>query len=200
MHPLRSSPRHGPIVISCYEFRDFDIGPYNEVAISIPFTLDKPSPMFTGSLRKSPAEPYLYIHHLPVTTDIALDAGVEFGGYPKFLASIDFEQHDRTLTCRLAKNDEHILTLEGRILDLIETPRSRRHPFTFRNQRLLRSETITNQRRSGSSTNSADARLTLGNHPIADELKGLELGRLVAYQFSPKYQLILTPVVESFSS
>ena len=46
--------------------------------------------MFTGILRKPPTEPEVYIHHLPVTTEIARDAGVEFAGYPKFLAYIGF--------------------------------------------------------------------------------------------------------------
>ena len=85
------------------EFRDNDLGPYNKVAISIPFTLNRATPLFTGILRKSPDVPNLYIRHLPVTTEIARDAGVEFAGYPKFLASIKFEKQNGWITCRLAE-------------------------------------------------------------------------------------------------
>jgi len=77
MHPIRITPWHGVLSVSVMEFRDSDLGPYNEVSISVPFTLDKATPMFTGLLRRGPEEPRLYIHHLPVTTEIALAAGVE---------------------------------------------------------------------------------------------------------------------------
>lgn len=199
MQPLRITPWHGVISISAMEFRDSDIGPYNEVGISIPFTLDKASPVFTGILRKIPAELYVYIHRLPVTTEIAMALGVEFAAYPKFLADIEFERQGDWVTCRLAEQDDHILTLTGRVLELQKIPRSRSHYFTTRGGRLLRSEGMTSSRMSGQSRSSADVRLELGDHPMAQELKGLGLGRMLGYQYSPNYQVILTPVIESFA-
>ena len=56
------------LAVTALEFRESDIGPYNEVAISVPFTLDKPSPHFTGVFREPSKEPKLFIRHLPVTT------------------------------------------------------------------------------------------------------------------------------------
>jgi hypothetical protein len=169
MFPYRITPWHGVLSVSVFEFRDCDFGPYNEVSISIPFTLDKATPMFTGIVRKGPHEPQLYIHHLPVTTEIALAAGVEFAGYPKFLASIEFEREAEWVTCRLAQGERHILTLAGRKLDLQDAPRSRRHVFTMRNGRLLRSETILSERGLAVSRNASHVRLELGDHPIAGE-------------------------------
>ncbi len=199
LHPLRITPWHSPIALTCFEYRDTDIGPYNEVAISIPFTLDRPSPPFTGSLQKGPTETYLYVHQLPVSTQIALDAGVEFGGYPKFLADIDFDRTDTTIRCRLSEGERHIFTMESRILDLTVSPRAKTHAFTRRNQRLLRSEIIRNKRKSGVSKQADDIQIRFGNHPIAQELKQLGLGRLLAYSYAPEYQVILTPVIESFA-
>jgi hypothetical protein len=40
----------------------------------------------------------------------------------------------------------------------------------------------------------------LGDHPIAQELKGLDIGRLLGYQYQPEYQTILTPVIESLAA
>ena len=197
MHPYRITPWHGVLSVAAYEFKDCDFGPYNEVSISIPFTLDKATPMFTGLVRKGPQEPKLYIHHLPVTTEIALAAGVEFAGYPKFLASIEFEQEADWVTCRLAEGERHILTLAGRKLDVEDAPRSRAHVFTARNGRLLRSETILSERGLAVSRDSSYVRLELGDHPIARELEELDIGRMLAYQYAPEYQTILTPVIES---
>jgi hypothetical protein len=56
--------------------------------------LDKPSPLFTGIVRKAPSPIMIYSCHLPVSTEIARAAGVEFAGYPKFVADIEFERKD----------------------------------------------------------------------------------------------------------
>lgn len=198
MHPIRVTPGRGIVAISAMEYQDNDLGPYNEVAVSIPFTLDRATPLFTGILRKSPEVPKLYIRHLPVTTEIARAAGVEFAGYPKFLANITFEKRDGWITCRLAEGDQHILTLAGRELETQEAPRSRSHYFTARGGRLLRSEGISSERLQATSTDASHVRLQLGDHPISQELKGLGLGRLLVYQYAPSYQSILSPPLESF--
>jgi hypothetical protein len=199
MHPLRVTPWHGIVTISTMEFRDTDLGPYNEVAISIPFTMDKVSPLFAGILRKSRGEPNIYIHHLPVTSEIARDSGVEFAGYPKFLATIEFEKQDDWVTCHLAEADQPILTLAGRQLETHQAPRSRVNFFTTRNGRILRSVGISSERLQARSKGPSHVRLELGDHPIAQELKELQLGRLLAYQYVPQYQSILSPALESFA-
>jgi len=74
IHPLRVVPWRSIVSVTAFEYRDSDIGPYNEVSIGIPFTLDAASPLFTGTLRKGPEAPRVYVHSLPVTTQIARDA------------------------------------------------------------------------------------------------------------------------------
>jgi hypothetical protein len=198
MHPIRVLPGQGIVAISAMAFRDSDLGPYNEVSISIPFTLDRATPLFTGILRKGPEISRIYIRHLPVTTEIARAAGVDFAGYPKFLASIEFEKRDGWISCRLAEGERHILTLSGRELEVQDAPRSRVQYFTARGGRLLCSEGITSERREATSRDAGHARLQLGDHPISQELEELGLGRLLAYQYAPSYQSILSPVLESF--
>jgi hypothetical protein len=200
MYPLRVMPGQGILYLSALEYRETDIGPYNEFSIMVPFTLDKPSPMFTGILRKAPEEPNVYVRHLPVTTEIAMSAGIEFAGYPKFLAAIDFEHEADWVHCRLAEEGRHILTLSGRKLPVQHAPRSRARLFTTRNGRLLRSEMISSERGMAESRDSSHVRLELGDHPIAQELKSLNIGRMSAYQYMPGYQFLLTPVIESFAA
>ncbi len=198
MQPLRITPWHCVLSISALAYRDCDIGPYNEVSIGIPITLDEPSPIFTGILHPVPPAPKVYIRHLPVTTEIARQAGVEFAGYPKFLANIVFEQNGRWLRCQLHEGDQHILTLTGREGELTHAGRSRTQPISVRRGYMLSSEWIVSERLQCQSRGSNDAQLELGNHPIAQELKALPLGRLIGYQYAPQYQGILTPTNESF--
>jgi hypothetical protein len=200
MFPLRIMPGQGGLGLSAMEFRDSDIGPYNEFAVSIPFTMDKPSPSLTGVLRKAPPEPWVYIHRLPVTTQIALDAGVEFANYPKFLAEIEFEEAGDWITCNLAEEGRHILTFSVRKPELEDVGRSRSHYFTVREGRLLRSEGVSSRCQAGASKDVSSVRLELGDHPMAQELAEIGMGRLLSYQYTPQYQSILTPVLESFAA
>lgn len=199
LHPLRITESYSVVSISAYEHRDCDIEPYNEIGISIPVTLDEGSTLSSGISQQVPDVPKIYSHHLPVTSAIARDAGIEFAGYPKFLASITFEKGNDWISCHLSESNKHILTLTGRKLELHKVARSRIHALTIRGGRILRCEFIVNERQEATSENSTDVRLELGDHIISQELRDLKLGKLITYQYSPELQAILTSVVESFS-
>ena len=199
LKPYRITPWHGALSITTYGYRKCDLKPYNEVSIGIPVTIDKKTPLFTGSLRKIPEIPMPYLLHLPVTTEIALEVGAEFAGYPKFIADIEFAEAGNWLTCELKAEDKHVLTLSGRKLQLDRVPRLRVNPLTSRGGYILRSEFIISERDMGESKNGKDVKLDLGDHPIADELREMKLGRVLGYAYCPRTQGILTPVFESFS-
>jgi hypothetical protein len=199
MHPLRVTPWRSIVSIVAFEYRDCDIGPYNEMMVGIPFTLDAASPLFTGILRKEPDVPKLYIHSLPVTTEIARDAGIDFASYPKFLADIQFDEQDGWLSCHLSEGETLVLTLAVRKLETRPVPRFRMHPMTVRGGHLLRSELIMSEREQAVSTAGEAVRLELGEHPLAQQIRSLSLGRMVGFQVCPRFQAVLTPVVESFA-
>ena len=198
MHPLRVTPWHGVVNIAAYAYRRCDLGPYNEVAIAIPFVLDQPSPLFVGTLSPVPPVLQVYVHHLPVTTQLSCDAGIQWANYPKFVATIACQSTDSTVQFTLQDGDLPILTLAGKTGPLRPTPRSRFHPITWRDGYLLRSEFIA-EAHDHYVGKGADLDLQLGDHPIAQELKALPLGRAIAYQYTPHYQGILTPVLESLA-
>jgi hypothetical protein len=198
MYPLRATPWHAVTAITCFEYRDCDAGPYNEVSISFPITIDKPAPILTGLFSHIAEGPMTYVHRLPVTTDIARKFGIDFYNYPKFIASIDFKNEDGWLSCRLAEGSNHILTLRVRQIPVKESDRWRFYGITFRNSRILRSEAIINVRKQAISRNPANVKLELGDHAIAQELRNLHLGRMVHFQYMPQNQAILTPVLESY--
>ncbi len=199
MKPYRVTPWHGAFSISTYEYRQSDIGPYNEVSIGVPVTIDDETPVFTGSLRRLPDAPMAYSHHLPVTTEIAREVGAEFAGYNKFLADIVFEEAGNWLACKLIADGKHVLTLSGRMLNVKRSVRYRLHPITYRRGYILRSEFVISEREMGESRSGADVKIELGEHQIAEELRELQLGGVLGYSYCPRAQGILTPVFESFS-
>jgi len=113
--PLRFLPGTGMLIITAFEYLDTSIGPYNEVSVSIPVKFP-PGFVFPGlsaisMLRKNRFP--VYIHHLPVTTEIARMGGVHFYNYPKFLSEIIFEDQDQNLEVTLKEGDELILKMNA---------------------------------------------------------------------------------------
>ena len=199
MHPFRVTPWHSVVMISAFEYRDSDLSPYNEVSIGIPFVLDRVSPVFTGILRKIPEVPMVYIHHLPVTTELARVSGIEIANFPKFLAEISFDNGSQWISCKVDSEGKHILTLSGRKIKLRTIPGQRVCPITHKQNRLLRLEFNLSECEAGFSKSQSDVRLELGNHPIGLELRELNLGRVLTYQYSQALQAILTGVCESYT-
>jgi hypothetical protein len=200
MYPYRITPSNSPVILSTNMFRHSDLGPYNEVNIIIPFILDKPSPVFIGTLRKGPAIPNLYFHRMVVTTKIARDVGVEFSAFPKIVGEIEFEEDGEWLTCRMSDNGTHILTLSARKPPTSPVGRSSTFLFNHRNGYLLRSAFVTSEREIGVSRDPQDVRLELGDHPMADVLKDLPLGKMLGLQYSPTHRSVQTPTYESLKA
>jgi len=198
MKPLRATPWHGVTVFTCFEYRDCDAGPYNEVAISFPFTVDRPAPVLTGLLRHISQGPMSYVYKLPVTTETARQFGIDFYNFPKFITNIDFSRDTEWIHCRLAEGGENIFNLSVKLLPVKESPRWRFDAISTRGDHFLRSEVTINVRQQAISRNPANVKLELGNHKLAQEIKSWNLGRMVHMQYVPSCQTILSSVVESY--
>ncbi len=193
--PARLAPGLGAVAITCFEYRDTDIGPYNELAISVVlnepwFLPNLPGRALVSSLRRR--QLHAWIQHLPVTTEIARAYGAEMN-YPKFVAGIDFEQTATDRACRLSEGEEHILTLSG---GLIQTPRSEQSQLfchTWMDRQPQSAEFKINATQMGVSLRPGAATLELGErHPIALELAGLLLSRRpIQYQYISRFEGIL---------
>lgn len=111
--PAQVLPGVGAIALSAFEYYDTDVRPYNEFSIGILLN----SPYFApvpgyNMLRQYFSRLFnVFVYHLPVTTEIALRAGIDFYNYPKFLAEIDFSDTPDTVACDLARDGERILTV-----------------------------------------------------------------------------------------
>jgi hypothetical protein len=198
LHPLRIIPGYSIMVISALCYRDTDIGSYNEVLIGIPITLDEPSRLFTGIIHRFPEIPFVYILHLPVTTEIALRGGIDFLGTPKFPADITFEEESDFIKCRLTEKGTHILTLAVRKGHLKPTNRSYTRMINIQGGYLLRWDFIMSEHQKSISNKRSDVQLYLGHYPISQKLMEMEIRRSMISEYSPHFMAIVGPVMESF--
>jgi hypothetical protein len=77
--------------IYAWEYRDTDIGRYNEVGLGIQCRLRGSTPSLLRYGRDPTAQPEqaIWVVTLPVTTEAAYVAGAEVWGYPKYIAPIE---------------------------------------------------------------------------------------------------------------
>jgi len=186
----------GAVAVTCFEYRDTDIGPYNELAISVilnePWFLPNlPGLALVSGLHRR--QLHAWVHHLPVTTEIARAGGVDFYNYPKFIAGIDFQESGQRRACRLSDGAEHILTLSG---ERIATPRSEQlqlFSHLWMDRQPQGSEFKINAVEMGVSVRPGVASLALGErHPIARELaEVIAWSRPIQYQYMARFEGIL---------
>ena len=196
--PYQPFPGLGVIAIAVYEYRQTDFGPYNEIGLGVPVSYGKSLPLFTGSLRKMPTQHYFYLHQLPLNSQYPCDLGVEMGGYPKYMADIEFTDETGWVTCTMHVDGQHAVTIKGRTdLPMKQMDREITHPLNFKDGRLLRSETILAPREMGFSMSQNDVELTYGDHELGQIIQELEIKRIFQYAYCPACCGNLTFVLES---
>ncbi|MCL4476071.1 MAG: acetoacetate decarboxylase family protein [Nitrospirae bacterium] len=202
LKPILLAPGITMVALSGFEYRKSDLNPYNEFAVAIPVQYEPVVNIPGLPLLFHPAlspEWYrklgMYVHHLPVTTQAALDTGVEIWGYPKFIAEISFEETGDMRRCRLRAEGKEIVVLEVKK----STTKARAisfYTYTVKNGQLLRT-LIQTQGQYCITRFPGGASYTLGDHPIAEELKTLGMGRTALGRFyAPQLQSLLHPASE----
>lgn len=196
MSPARLFPGVGVITITCFEYRQSDLDPYNELAVGImlnePFHRpNQPGRAMMSALRRSQFDSW--VHHLPVTTEWARVGGVDAYNFPKFNARIDFEESGNTRTCRLAEGAEHILTMSSKKLKGGKTQPLQIFCHSYQNRERQTAEFKILAHDLARSITPGTAKLELGkDHPIARELSdALITTSSIAAAYSPKIEGIL---------
>lgn len=196
MAPARIAPGVGAITITCFEYRDTDIEAYNELAIAIPlnepyFRPNIPGRAMIDAVRRGQFD--CWVHHLPVTTEIARVGGVEFYNYPKFIAGIDYEQNGAVRTCRLSEGAEHILTMQCERIAGRGNKQIQLFSHLYQNREPQSSEFKILAHDQGETIKPGAAQLELGDrHPIARELEGVLLSKKsISAAYSPRIEGIL---------
>jgi hypothetical protein len=175
LEAARLLPGKGLCSIIAVRYIDGDLGPYQEIAVAFFVRQPVASPRRRSHdvfqfLRRTLGT---YVYQLPVTEELAREAGIRIWGFPKWLGRISVQLERRTSRCALHCGDKHVLSLS------VRNPL----PLPFREQ-----EMVTYTRKDGSlhrvrwlaggegfGLRPGGATLTLGDHPIGEDLKTLGL-------------------------
>lgn len=158
------------LTIGGMEYKEMNIGPYNEIVVMLPVRYTGPMPPQAFS-RIGLDRIGLYVMIISVTTQIALDAGLDIWGYPKFLSDITFQDQGELRACRWEAEGQEILSFavekEG-----ITIPFDRKLiDFSVRGNEILKNALRGQfQMRISSGKN---VQISFGKHPVGQKLAGL---------------------------
>lgn len=196
--PIQALPGIGLVAIHCVEYRDSDIGPYNEVALSIAIRRGRrllPVPTQLSALRSFLTQSFhAHIRQLPVTTDVALYGGLDYFNYPKYVADISFRETKlhRICTLRDKKSMDLILEFDGVKIRTSDSPRKMLfNTYPQKDGRTLHAKMAVNLLTRGEAFVGKCASFRLGRHPRAVPFRELKLGRPVHYLYAPAAEAIL---------
>jgi len=165
--------------LACCSYRESDCGSYNEVSMAF-FVKPKHG--------RSSGVPYLgtwldivrndsatHIWKLPVTTRLANDAGVRMWGLPKTIEEIDFEKADGRATFQLRMDHCEVLRFSVPATGKRDQPPSASAVYSIYEG--APHVTILENEYHDVGMSFRGGRLSLGEHPIAERLRGLALPR-----------------------
>lgn len=193
MRPVEVMPGRCLVVFAALEYRESDLGPYNEFVVALPVGFDARMPALAAALKDLLAgTPAAFVWQMPVTTERARAAGVGIAGYPKFLADIVFERQDGRLACTATHEGRRIATLACETGAAGGERRLRVRSWTMKDGVPLATHLRLHLQRAEEQLHGRAARLDLGDHPVADILRTLELSaQPLASQYCAQGQAVL---------
>lgn len=177
LHPVRVTAKSAAVGIVAFNYIETGVGPYGEIGVVVLCTLDRPAPAVLPLLAESRWPGFgAFVAHLPVTTRIALQAGRTIWGYPKFVADMAFDLSPERQSVELREGGRDVLSLTVRRGGIAMRDRRPLVTFTAHGDDLVR--TVIPTRASYLlGTGARAGSLTLGDHPVADDLRALGVSR-----------------------
>ncbi|HSU98562.1 MAG TPA: acetoacetate decarboxylase family protein [Roseiarcus sp.] len=184
LQPVLQEDGRAMVDLYCIEYRKTDIGPYNEVGLTIRAT--------------APGDPIpaSYVLNLPVNTAIACRAGREIWGYNKFVAAIDVESEGKAFSTVLRDAGREIIgALEGTRGASVPAPPTDILTFTSQHGRLVKTLISVPTPSFASSGGSFLFKVGTSDHPMAGNLRTLALdgARPVLVHYANPFQALLFP-------
>jgi hypothetical protein len=171
-------PGYALASIACINYKDNDLGDYNEISIAF-FVRERGAER--GLPLIGPITDFLrarlptYIHRLPVNQAFTCEAGRTIWGFPKVVHEIEFEYPAGRAVCTWRAEGRHVFTFS-----VPRGGRQRMPDATLRTYSYLDGaphRTAFTSGAEGVGFHLGGARLELGTHPIAGELRGLGFPR-----------------------
>ncbi len=172
----RVAPGKAVLSLSCVSYRESDCGPYNEIALAF-FVKKigvKSGIPFLGTcvdiLRDTSAT---YIWNLSVTTRLANEAGIQMWGLPKTIEEIELERFGGRAVFSLRMGGAKVLSYEVEAKGALNQPRSTSTVYSIF-EGAPHSTSLAHEYE-GMGIKLGGGSLQLGDHPLADTLRGLGL-------------------------
>jgi hypothetical protein len=161
---VEAAPGQGQLIVGFVDYRDNDLGDYNEVMI-IFFVKPKGAP---------PQAQGTFIYKLPVNQEFTCEAGKRIWGFPKTVEQIDIDYAADSAVCTLVMDGQRVFTLRlPRIAAAPEAPDMEMTTYTYLDGPCAVPFT------SGGTTaivpGGEGVELDLGAHPLAGQLRALGL-------------------------
>jgi hypothetical protein len=184
LQPVLQEDGRAVVDLYCIEYRKTDIGPYNEVGLTVRAV--------------APGDPIAasYVVYLPVTTAVACRAGREIWGYNKFVAAIDVRSEGKTFSTVLRdEGRELICGIEGRRDASVPAPPTDILTFTLHHGRLIKTVIRVPTASFASGGDNFLFKVGTSKHPMADNLRALALdgARPVLVYYTNPFQALLFP-------
>ncbi len=164
---VEAAPGKTQALLGLIDYRDNDLGDYNEVAIIL----------FVKPRGAGPETAGTFIYKLPVNQSFTQEAGFKIWGFPKTVDEIDMTYRDDSVTGKLVMDGKHVFTLT--------LPRPSADTAAASDGTSLSTYTYIGGEPHATSMTQGGVTaavppgdtfaLELGDHPLADELRGLGL-------------------------
>jgi len=176
LHPVVLPNGRAVYAICAYNYINTTIGTYGEVAAAIPVIYGKKpvTGMFPALLESYYPGFGALVHHLPVTKAEARDAGRGEWGYTKFIADMHFNIKTDHLECLMREENQHILDLHIAKKGLFITDKKPLITYSVKENKLIKT-IIPQKGMRRFSINPKDSYVRLGNHPMAQSIKELDI-------------------------
>lgn len=177
VHPVRLLNGKAVFIVTVVDYRITDIGKYIEYSIALACTHgDKPAPKVLPALLMKTYGTGQYILDLPVSTEISVKGGKGIWGMPKHQASLDFIEGPDIISAQYDQDDQLVMRLDITRPVRIFLPMNMGAANYCRFRGMLMKSYIYFKGKAGLTLfKKGAARLTLGNHPNAAQLKFLEI-------------------------
>ena len=170
------APGRGLLSIACIDYRDNDLGDYNEVSIAVFVRQrgDRSKIPFAGSIIDMMRGVLpTHILHLPVDQSFTCEAGRTIWGFPKTFDEIDFDTSGDRARCVWNKDDHTVLKLSLPRGGHRKLPEQTLRTYSYLDGALHETRFTSSAEDLG--VRLGNAEIELGAHPIADELRSLGL-------------------------
>jgi hypothetical protein len=195
LQPVRISPHRVLVTVQVMEYLEKSIEPYREFVFSIPVHRSRRADIPLASVARWHRRPGdgSYITHIAVDDEQGRLIGREILGFPKTLAQVDFTDNPTERIAEVSADGEAVFTLA--VTRPKKPYKEQRREFYCYSLSPIDNTVFHVPYQSEASGamrwGSRSARLHLGSHPVADELRDLDISPTPLFALDvPQYTLV----------